>query len=629
MKTPPAIASPLIFLLGLGLASAAPAPAQDDGEGSFGGRIVLGYRSVDVSGVENKFREDLNLTDGPRLMDLDLDFTPAGIARTFVDRIQLDVDDFGEDPFETLRLAVDKFGEYRFSYDRWESEYFYQDVILPPDLANVRLSSGGDFHHFDFERVRDRAALDVTLSPRAKLAFGFDRFTKKGESTTTLDLSRDEFELDRPIDENLFQYRAGFQYSWDKVTLVLDERYAEYENLSSIFLPGFSEGESPPPANLTTLDFFFLDQPYDYESFEHTVRVIARPTPKWLVRASGTLQDLSLDVDASERSQGTLFSGAPFVTDLAGSGGIDRDGQIFDLDLTYEIDDRYAVVGGAYQRSLDQEGAFTFGGARNEGLWEIDTTGVEAGLQVAVSRELTLTGGLRWESRDVTFGVAEGAVGAPVATAEESTDHDGYFATVAWRPSRLYSLTLDYEDDSFDDPFTLASPTGRNRVRVRGQLNLERGFWGSASYVLTELENDASGWDAETEQILLRAGYRAGRLDASLGWSAVDLSRFAGFPVPAIPTLGVRDYKAESDFVDALLRFQVTEALTLGGELRWYENDGSFALERDDYRVFGEYHYDGGFLYRLSYRSVDYDEGAFDFDDYDADIIDFGVGWSW
>lgn len=621
--------SPLLVLgLGAALGLAPAAVAQGDG-GSFGGRIVLGFRSVDVGGAATKYREDLNLHDGPRLMDLDFDFTPEGTARSFVDRIQLDVDDLGESPFATLRLAVDKFGKYRFSYDRWESEYFYQDVILPPELANVRLSSGGDFHHFDFERVRDRAALDVTLSPRAKLAFGFDRFAKRGESTTTLDLSRDEFELDKPIDERLFQYRAAFQYSWDKVTLVVDERYSEYENLYSIFLPGFSEGENLPPANLTTLEFFFLDQPYDYRSVEHTVRVVARPTPKWIVRASGTIQDLSLDLDATERSRGTLFNGVAFTTDLAGSGGIDRDARLFDLDLTYEINDRFAAVGGVYHRKLDQDGAFTFGGARNEGVWEIETTGIEAGLQVAVSPELTLTGGLRRESRDVTFGVEEGAGPGPLATRDESTDHDGFFATAAWRPSRRYGFTLDYERDSFDDPFTLASPTDRTRIRARGQLNLGNGFWGSASYALTDVENDNSGWDAKTEQILIRAGYRAGRIDASLGWSSIELDRFTAFAVPVIPALGPRDYRAESDFIDALVRFRASDALTLGGELRWYENSGSFALEREDYRVFGEYRYRGGFLYRLSYRKVDYAEKAFDFDDYDARILDFGVGWSW
>ncbi|MFP3939525.1 MAG: hypothetical protein ACLF0P_04405 [Thermoanaerobaculia bacterium] len=624
----------LVLLPGL----APPAAAQEEaGADSFEGRIVLGFRSVDVNGTENKYREDVNQSDGPRLMDLDFQLTPEGTARALADRIVLDVNDFGDDPFESMRLSVDKFGTYSFSYDRWESEYFYQDIILPADQADVSLSSGGDFHHFDFERVRDRAQLDVTLSPRAELNFGFDRFTKRGESTTTLDVSRDEFEMDRPIDEERFQYRAGFEYSWDRVTLVLDERYTEYENLYEIFLPGFSLGEGLPPDNLTSLDFFFLDQPYEYESWDHTLRLIARPTDRWTIRASGTLQQLSLDVDADERSQGVDFTGAPFQTDLTGTGEIDRDADLFDLDLTYLINDRFAVVGGYYYRNLDQEGEFTFGGALNEGVWDIETSGFEAGLEVTVSAELVVTGGLRYETRDVTFGAEEDAAGTPLETEEESTDHDGYFATVAWRPTDRVNLTLDYEDDSFDDPFTLASPTDRSRIRARGRFDLGGGFWGTASYRLTDYENDNSGWDASTEQLLGRVGYRADRIEASVGYSAVELERFANFDVITLPGFGggqvldlpARDYLAESDFIDGLLRFRVSDALTVGGEARLYENDGSFGIERDDFRLFGEYRFASGLLYRLAYRTVDYDETEFDFDDYDADVYDFGVGFSW
>lgn len=637
MKRQTAIALLPLLFLGLGVALAPAAGAQEEGADRFDGRIVLGFRSVDVNGTATKYREDVNQSDGPRLMDFDFELTPEGAARAFADRIVLDVNDFGDDPFETLRLAVDKFGSYRFSYDRWESEYFYQDIILPHDLADVRTSTGGDFHHFDFERVRDRAQLDVTLNPRAQLNFGFDRFTKTGESTTTLDVSRDEFELEKPVDEELFQYQAGFQYAWDKVTLVLDERYSEYENAYESFLPGFSLGEGLPPSNLTELDFFFLDQPYEYESWDHTLRVIARPTSDWIIRASGTLQTLELDLDATERSQGLTFSGTPFTTDLTGSGQIDRDADLFDLDLTYIVNDRFAVIGGYFYRNLDQEGRFTFGGSLNEGVWDIETSGFEAGLEVTLSPELTLTGGLRYETRDVAHAAEEAATGAPLATEDESTDHDGYFASLGWRPSDVFSLTVDYEDDSFDDPFTLSSPTDRSRVRARGQVNLENGVWGSASYSLTDYENDTSGWDAETQQILARVGYRAGRFDGSLGYSAVEIDRFANFPITTLPGFGggvvlplpARDYSAESDFIDALVRFRVSDALLLGAEGRLYENDGSFGVERDDYKLFGEYRYASGFLWRASYRTVDYDEERFDFDDYDADVFDFGVGFSW
>jgi hypothetical protein len=632
MKRHIAIAFLPLLVLGLGVAFAPAAHsqttqttqnAQEEDGGNFAGRIVLGYRSVDVGGTETKYREDVNQSDGPRLMDLDFELTPEGTARAFADRITLDVDNLGDDPFQSLRLGIDKFGTYRFSYNRWESDYFYQDVILPPEQADIRASSGGDFHHFDFQRVRDQAKLDMTLSPRAELNFGFNRYTKVGDSTTTLDLQRDEYELDKPIDEEMSEYQAGFQYAWDKVTLVLDERYTEFDNAYELFLPGFSLGENPTGSSL---DFYFLDQPYSYESWNHTLRVVAKPTDDWVIRASGTLQTLSLDLDASERSQGIGANGLPFTDSASGSGDIDRDADLFDLDLTYVINDRFAVIGGYFYRNLDQSGLFTYRDEPNRGRWDVETNGFEAGLEVTLSPELTFTGGLRVETRDVSFGHSEDA---DFVTEDESTDHDGYFASLGWRPSNLFYVSVDYEDDSFDDPFTLASPTDRSRVRARGQVNLKNGFWGSASFALTDYENGNSGWDASTQQILGRVGYRKDRFEGSLGYSAVEIDRFVDFAVPAIPTLPARDYTAESDFLDALARFRVTDAFLLGAEARLYENDGSFGVERDDYRLFGEYQLASGLLYRASYRTIDYNEKDFNFDDYDADIIDFGVGLTW
>lgn len=623
MKRQTAIALLPLLVLGLGVAFAPAASAQGEDGGNFDGRIVLGFRNVDVGGTVTKYREDINQSDGPRLMDFDFNLTPQGTAKAFADRITLDADNLGDDPFQSLRLGIDKFGTYRFSYNHWVSDYFYQDTIVLPEDANIRASTGGDFHHFDFTRTRDQAKLDVTLSPRAELNFGFNRYTRIGDSTTTLDLQRDEYELDKPLDEKLFEYQAGFQYSWDKVTLVLDERYSQFDNAYEIFLPGFSLGESPTGSQL---DFYFLDQPYSYDSWNHTLRVIATPNSDWTIRASGSLQSLSLDLDASERAQGLTNNGTPFSDSASGSGSIDSDNDLFDLDLTYVINDRFALIGGYYYRNLDQSGRFTFGGELNRGKWDIETNGVEAGLEVTLSAELTLTGGVRYESRDVSLGHSEDG---DFVAEDESTDHNGYFASLGWRPSKVFYVSVDYEDDSFDDPFTLASPTDRSRIRARGQMKLDNGFWGSTSYVLNDYKNDNSGWDASTEQFLARVGYRKDRFDGSLGYSRVNLDRFADFAVPSIPTLPARDYTAESDFIDGLVRFRVTDAFLLGAEARRYENTGSFSIERDDYRLFGEYQFASGLLYRASYRTVDYNEKDFNFDDYDADIFDFGVGFTW
>ena len=602
----------------------------DDPDETFTGAFRIGYRSVDVGGSETKYREDLNYDDGPRLFDFRLDFEPR--KGTFADLVTLDVSNFGGDPFETLHFALRKYGKLDLSYSRTKSDFFYEDTILPLELSDPSLSNGGDFHTFDFDRVRDRANFGFRFSPRAKLDVGFERFTKQGESTTTLDIQRDEFEVDKPIDESYDNLRVGFEYAWKKTTLIIEEQVREYENNVEIFLPGQSAGENP--TNATSLNFFFLDQPYSYDSVQHSMRVNTRPNKNLIVTVAAVIQSLALDVEAAESSDGIDFRGAPFATDLSGAGDIDRDTVMFDFDLSYLINDRVALIAGAYSRQLDQEGRFVFGNDRNLGDWEIDTLGGEVGVEVSVSRDVTLAAGVSIESRDVEHDASDS--GGPLVPNETGTDRDGIFARLAWRPGERFHLEASYETGSIDDPFTLASPTDRNRLRLNAAYKRENGFYAQGTFIAQSLENDNSGWEADRDQVTVRVGFQRSGFDLGAGYTTYDVERDADRTITTLPGFGGGVsfpfpilFAAESDFLDARLRWQANERITLGTDLRRYENAGNFGLERDDLRAFAEVMVFEDYSVHLSYRTIDYDEDAADFDDYDAEIIELSVGYRW
>lgn len=610
-------------------ALAIPATAQND-DASFSGRFLVGIRSVTVGGAESKYRQHFNLDDGPRLFDLNLEYLPGEGESAVFDRLDLDISNFGGDPYESLRFSARKFGQYKFEYNRTKSDFFYEDLILPPDLASVSLSSGGDFHHFDFERVRDQASFNVQFNERSRLDLLFNRYTKQGESTTTLDVQRDEFELDKPIDETLDQFGASFQYGWEKVTLTLREDYRDYENVVEIFLPGFSEGENT--TNFANLDFFFQDLPYDFEAFTHSARVDFRPNRRLVLGVSAVLQDLDLDTDLSERSQGTGFSGNPFTTNITGDGDIERDIELFDVDVSYLINERVAFVGGVAQHNLDQEGRSQFADA-NRGEWDMETTSLEAGVQLAVSRTVDVTVGLREETREVDFGHSQDG---DLELEREETDQTGYFAEVAWRPSQRFSLTAEVEDSSYDDPFTLASPTDRQRLRLQGKVNLAQGFYVRGTWLSYEYENDNSGWDADRDHLNLRFGYRQRGLSASLGYSMVEAERQIDQTVTTAPGFGGGQmflvpvfFESEADFLDGRARYRVSDTFTVGGDLRFYENDGDFAVQRDHMRAYAEIGLVEDYLLQVGYRYVDYEEETLHLNDYDADIVEIAIGYRW
>ncbi len=611
---------PAIILLALVTLAAAPQPAGAQDDSHFDGEIHVGYRTVDVDGADRKYREDINQDDGPVLYRLQFDLVPDPGLRKYADRIELDVNDFGSQPFETLHFGIRKYGSYNFELHRRESEYFYEDIILPLELASVRSSTGGDFHHFDFERVSTGAKLELELSPAAQLRFGFDQFTKKGESTTSVDISRDEFEVDKPIDEKLRTSTLGFTYSWDKATLILEERLREYENVFELFLPGFSEGASEGPA---TLDFYFFDQPYDFDTNEHSLKLLARPNDKLDIRLSAEIHDQSLNLHAEERIQGISFRGDSFSVDDVGSGSIERDLELYDIDLTYLVSDRFGIVGSVRRYSLDQAGDSTLGSDINSSDWDIDTTGFEGGFVCYINKDFSIGAGVIFESRDVDFTQLENGDGPMI---DESTDSDGYYVNAAWNPGTGLELSAKVDINSIDDPLTFATPTDRSRIRFRARYRWDSGFWLSGIYQFQDLDNDLSGWAAETGKTALRLGYRKNGVEASFGYTLIDIDRQIDSFVNEF--LLFNDlFQADADFLVGQVRWKANQRLTVGASARLYDNGGSFAVKRDDLRAFVEIGLSEDYLLGFAYRTIDYDEDDFAFDDYEADIAELSLGY--
>ena len=603
--------------------AAASALAQSTG-GSFTGSASLGVRSVDVTGTEAKFREDVNLDDGVRLAGLQLRYVPAAGGEKLMDRLELDASDLGGDPFESIHFGMRKFGAYKLEIDRRRSEYFYDDTILPAALASVAGSTGGDLHRFDFERLRDTASLDVHLAPATQLSLGLERQTRSGGSTSTLALERDEFELDRPLDETLHALTFGIQHAWDRVTLIVAEELRDFANTSELVLPGTSSGANV--ADAAELSFFTLDQSYDYTSRGHVLRVLATPAAKLDVTASWQREELDLDMQGSERAAGTSFAGAPFVTQRSGAAALGRDVEIADVEIGYTFNERVRLVGDARRSTLDQQGGLVFGADFGSGGWDLATDGWEVGVEVAVSATLVLAAGWSTESRAVLY---DRTLNAAAAAERSSTGRDGYFMRAQFSTSRDLEITASVENNSIDDPFALASPSSSRRYKFGARRRWDNGVSLTGNYRRTDVDNDAAGWLADTEQYDARLAYRRERLQVSAGYTRVGLERRVQQLVTAgtIQNLLAIGYETASMFRDASARWQLNRRFAIGGDVRTYDTHGSLVLTRDDVRAFADVALGTDKVLQLMYRNLDYVEDAFDA--YDAAILEVSIAVRW
>jgi hypothetical protein len=614
---------PCTSLATLLVCAAAPALAQN-GAPAVTGSVSVGTRSVDVGGALTKFREDVNLDAGVRLFDASLHYQPNERG-SGIDRFDLDATGLGGDPFESIHLGVRKYGAFDLKLDRRRSAYFYEDTILPAALASVAGSTRGDVHHFDFERVRDSAALDIDVSPATQLSFGLEHQTRVGASTTTLDLQRDEFELDKPLDESLNGLTVGLRHSWDHITLIIDEQLHDFKNTSELILPGYSLGSNTTdPADL---QFFMADQSYDYASRSHGVRLMAKPTAKLDLNGGWRTESLDLDMQANESSAGTTFAGDPFTSTPAGPAAVRRDIAVADLNFGYAVGDRVRVVGSARHNSLLQDGGVTYGPDVGAGNWDIDTDGWEAGFEYAVTSTILVSAGWSAEKRTDTRSWTLDTTSS--VDTDEQTTRAGYFARLLVHMTGGVELTAGIEDNDINDPFALASPSASRRYKVGVKRRWDNGISINGSYRKTDVANDAAGWLADTKQADVRVLYQHDRAQVSAGYSQINVDRSISQLVTAgtVQALFPIDYAADSTLWDASTRWRINDRYAVGGELRAYDNAGSFALSRDDRRVFLDVDLGKTYVLRVAYRDLDYKEDAYD--NYDARLLEVALRVRW
>ena len=609
------------------------------------GRFDLGFRWTDSTGNESKYFEDLNYRTGPRLFNVDLNVTPTDQGA--FDVLNIAANGLG-DPFQSFGVTVKQYGRFNFRFRRNESAYFYKDTLLTPQLASIDQSSGGDFHTFDFNRTNDLIDLDLMFGRRAKMFVTLNRQTRIGEATTTLDVARDEFEFDRPIDETKNDYSVGFQLSFDNASVFFDQTYRDYRSQGRTFLPGASLGENTD--DLAELFFYERLLPFDFTMPQSTVKLNARPNDRLTVNAGFVISDLDGEFTEQETARGVDFRGAPLDTREVGDGSLERTTRLADIDLVYDIDSRVALIGGVRHASFDQRGEFRHAAVRQPTQTEISTQTVEVGTQVYPIATLSVTAGYRYENRDTRFvesEVVEDIVdpghdgGLHVETTQNSIFLNGVFA-----PTSQINVLGEYERGDYDNPFTLVAPTSMDRVKARVRFHPSRDLSVVGTFLTRRLNNTLAGSVHPTEprqgdpaqlhttDVTFRVGYSRDAFSTFGSFSRRDVNNevlnqvvtepgFLGgltFDVPAF-------YESNLNLGSGGIRIEVSESLALGTEVVAYRNRGTFGLDWEQYRFLIELPSPAGYVLNVTYQYNSLDEQDFDFDDYSAHIVTTSVGY--
>jgi hypothetical protein len=590
------------------------------------GHVDVTGRSANVDGDRAKYRQILDLDDGVRLEEMVIRADREGTGRG-PDRINIGLFGLGGDPYQRIDLEVRDYGRYQVGYQHRRSEYRYADILIRPEDASISGSTGGDFHRFARNRYSDRAEVAWTLNDRAEVSAVYDRLRLSGDSTTTLSEQREEFILDRPVDETLQSAELGIRYRWDEVTLSFTERYRDYDSNTRTWLPAPSQGSNP--AALGSLLSYRLDQPSGFSGFEHVLQLDARPRLPGGRRMEVELQGIRSDLDSRHRARevvsGRTFTGARLARDTSGQGRIDLDNQLIRLRARYPVTDAVQLVGGVGRRTQEQEGDTDWQGVPIRTDWALETTTLEAGLDVRLTSSLTGSAGWIGERREQRLRT-EGGTGDDF---DSRTRHNGYFAELSWRAMPKLDIGLSAERNRIDDPFTLTSATDRRRLSVTASYRWNDAWTVAASHREGKRRNDDSGWvyrDRHTELRLIHSGPR---LTVSAGTARVDQDRDITQPVSNLLRIVIFDidYASNARLHDAAFRFRFGDRFSAGMNAHWFRNRGSFDVTQDDVTGYLSFAPAAGYAMTLSYRNVDFEEGGIEA--FDADLFELTLRRDW
>lgn len=585
------------------------------------GKFLFGYRFVDTSGTLERYKQDINLDEGLRLFNFNLQITPNETFQNLFDRMDIDMYNLGGDPYETFRLAIQKAGKYRFQYDRRKSNYFY---------ADQHEIDGGHLYNpftYDFDRTMDSIFFKMSAHKNVDLYVNFDRYSKKGDSTLTMDIDRIEFEFDKPIEENYKQIAVGVDVHLKDFSFGFEERVMDYTNTNSLFLPGMTDG-GEGARYPSQLNFFTLDQPYDLKTYTHTFKATGHLFDRLLINGFAQLSNQDMDLTYAEHADGINYLGKVYMYGQGGTGTFERNINLFDFDVTYLMLDRLALVAAFRINDFDQEGSFTIDGQKEDAMLGYTNTAFEGGLQYQFSSRMVLTAGYRNEVRDLD--------GIETVTYEEKTTRNGLYGNIKW-DIRAFKITADYQFGDYKDPFTLISPTSFHRFRLQAKANINN-FTFSGSYLWNKSKSEIydERWDSTKNQLNLRLAYNGQKIHVSGGYALIDVEHKGDRTIQFPPTwTGPGSfpweilYEGKSTLLDASLSADLTDSWVVGGYLSVYSNTGFWEIDRFTLKAYVEYTFKNGLVSQVGYRYVDFEEKMSGFNDYTANIIEISFGYRW
>ena len=208
--------------------------------------LDFGYRwQINLKGSEDLYRTQVNLGEGPKLFGGTFFFVPADGDDKFFDRLELQMNNWGGEPYNTVRVRASKSGIYELNFLYQNISYFSSI----PSFANPLFDSGSLESQHKHDNALRTFSLDMRFRPGKKITpfFAYQRSARRGLMRTTLAADWDEFVLESNLDLHSNDLRGGVIFHLPRFSLLLEQGARWYRDRTPFLSPEPQEGNSNKP----------------------------------------------------------------------------------------------------------------------------------------------------------------------------------------------------------------------------------------------------------------------------------------------------------------------------------------------------------------------------------------------
>ncbi|MGD0300168.1 MAG: hypothetical protein ABSE86_24010 [Bryobacteraceae bacterium] len=244
--------------------TAAPPPAppsQPTGDNWLQGSIELGYRWIPSNdGNYDAYRSVVNLGQGPKL--LDADFTLLNPSKILFDRADVHATSWGGDPYNTLRVDIQKDKIYRLIADYRNIAYYN----FLPSYADPTLSQGVQLNQNAYDTAIRTLNVQLDLMPGKWITpyVAFGRNTQFGSGITEFYTDQNNYAVASLYSDQTNDYRAGVRMEMGRYHVTIEQGGTTFKD---------DQGASNNEANAGNVPGLFNGQPLVLDQLQEQYRV--------------------------------------------------------------------------------------------------------------------------------------------------------------------------------------------------------------------------------------------------------------------------------------------------------------------------------------------------------------------